>query len=382
VSFLRGVASAIRFMALPREQRTLCFYSEGRNYWPHLQGLVEGALDNSDLHVCYVSSGADDPGLKLEHPRLHLFEIHEGCVRNWFFENLESDMLVMTMPDLNNFQIKRSPKCAEYVYVQHSLVSLHMAYRPGAFDHFDTIFCAGPHHVEEVRAIETQRSSKPKVVVEHGYPRLEALLTNAESQAASPPADHILIAPSWGPEGLVESGLAAQFIPLLLAEGYQVTLRPHPQTNRFAGDKIKHIAAANQVSRFELETSVDGFNSLAQSTIMISDWSGAAFEYALGFDKPVLFVDIPRKVNNPDYREIALQPIEEALRDNVGLTAAPDPQAIVQAAGELLFQDAGNRSKASDIVFNIGHSDEAGVKWIVEQLAARAARQARRGRIS
>jgi hypothetical protein len=29
-----------------------------------------------------------------------------------------------------------------------------MAYRQGAFDWFDTVFCSGPHHVNEIRCIE------------------------------------------------------------------------------------------------------------------------------------------------------------------------------------------------------------------------------------
>mgnify|MGYP003326545469 CR=1 FL=1 len=41
--------------------------------------------------------------------------------------------------------------------------------------------------------------------------------------------------------------------------------------------------------------------SLHRSDLMISDWSGAALDYALGLNKPVLFIDVPRKVNNLDY---------------------------------------------------------------------------------
>ena len=35
--------------------------------------------------------------------------------------------------------------------------------------------------------------------------------------------------------------------------------------------------------------------SLYQSDLMISDWSGVAFEYAFAFNKPVIFCDVPKK---------------------------------------------------------------------------------------
>ena len=68
------------------------------------------------------------------------FKIDDGWVRNWFFENIETDVMVMTMPDINQYQVKRSRHKVHYVYTQHSLVSLHMVYRPGALDHYDSIF--------------------------------------------------------------------------------------------------------------------------------------------------------------------------------------------------------------------------------------------------
>ena len=67
---------------------------------------------------------------------------------------------IMTMPDLNQYQVKRSKYPVHYIYIQHSLVSLHMVCRKGAFDNYDTICCAGPHHVREIRAVEKKYGKK------------------------------------------------------------------------------------------------------------------------------------------------------------------------------------------------------------------------------
>ena len=154
MNFIRHLVSLIQFLQLPQESRRIVFYSVGKNYWVHLDGFVMDILQSSNLSVCYISSDSDDPGLHLKHDRMHAFKIDEGWIRNWLFENIETDVFVMTMPDLENFQIKRSRYKVHYVYVQHALISLHMAYREHAFDHFDTVFCSGPHHVKEIRAIE------------------------------------------------------------------------------------------------------------------------------------------------------------------------------------------------------------------------------------
>lgn len=57
---------------------------------------------------------------------------------------------------------------------------------------------------------------------------------------------------------------------------------------------------------------------------MVSDWSDAALEYAFCRESPVLFVDVPRKVNNPAWQEIGLEPIEASIRDKIGMNVRLD----------------------------------------------------------
>ena len=324
MGFIRHIQDVMRFMQLPKEQRRLTFYSEGKNYWPHLEGLIREVLATSDIPVCYISSGKDDPGLFLEHANYLTFKIDEGFVRNWLFENIETDVMVMTMPDLHQYQVKKSKHKVHYVYVQHSLVSLHMAYRKGAFDHYDTIFCAGPHHIKELRAMEVRYNLPKKNLLEHGYGRLDAIIEEAKKRPkTAKPTDapkHVLIAPSWGNEGAIESGEGEKIVDQLMKQGYQGTLRPHPQTIKFAKNKIDSILKKyGNHPLFSYEANVAGQDSLHESDIMISDWSGAALDYAFGLNKPVCFVDVPRKINNPDYKEIGIDAFEAEIRKKIGI---------------------------------------------------------------
>ena len=362
IRHLRDLAGLI---GLPKDQRRLVFYSEGKNYWPYLEGLLLQILATTDIPVCYLSSDHDDPGLHLKHSHLRTFKTDEGFIRNWLFENIETDVMVMTMPDLQQYQVKRSHHPVHYIYVQHSLVSLHMIYRKGAFDFYDTLFCAGPHHIEEARALETAYKLPKKILVEHGYGRLDSLLLEASQKKTTPTEDdapqHVLLAPSWGDHATIESGVGERLVDELLTRGYRVTLRPHPQTIRLSKVKVDAIVNKHKSNPlFFYENNVAGQSSLFQSDIMISDWSGAALDYAFGLNKPVYFVDVPRKINNSDYKDIDITPIEVSIREEVG--AVIDPNNIQ-------FPEVIPNISCEGRVFNPGQSSTVGAEYIRKLLA-------------
>lgn len=115
----RRLRAAIAYMGLPENERGLTFYSEGQNYFSYLGGMLNHVLENSDIDVCYISSSPNDPGLKISHPRLKQFEIGEGVVRDFLLSNMDTRIFVTTMPDIGQYQVKKSKKNVHYVYVQH-----------------------------------------------------------------------------------------------------------------------------------------------------------------------------------------------------------------------------------------------------------------------
>ena len=94
-----------------------------------------------------------------------------------------------------------------------------------------------------------------------------------------------------------------ELVDELLKVGHHVTVRPHSMTIRQSPkllDRMQKRFASNPDFRLELDLAAQG--TVDSSDIMISDWSGAAIEYAFGLERPVLFVDVPMKVQNPDYQ--------------------------------------------------------------------------------
>lgn len=365
---LKMLFELIRFQSLPKDECQLIFYSEGKNYWPYLKGLLESVASLDALSICYVTSDKDDPGLCFEHSRINHFIIDVGVIRNWFFVNMKSGVVVMTMPDLGQYQVKRSTSPeVHYVYVQHSLVSLHMIYREGAFDHYDTIFCCGPHHVREAKAIEKLNRSEKKNVFEHGYPFLDELVATREHYLESTHVDlqrnekHILVAPSWGEHGLVESGLAEKVIDKLLRHNYRVTLRPHPETNKHSPDAVSKIVKKHESDGlFAYESNIVGQTSLFESDIMVCDWSGVALEYAFAFNKPVVFFDSPRKINNPNYIKLEIEPFEVSVREKVGTIATLDN--ILEKIESIKVDE----NVLSHSIFHRGSSSEVGASKLLD----------------
>lgn len=368
-SLIEDWSSARRFNTLPAASRAIVFYAEDGDSWSHFEPLIRELTGPMGREICYLTSSRSDPVLSTTNPRVRSFCIGEGMIRTSLFLSLRAGVCVMTMPDLQTFHLKRSRvQPVHYVYVFHSMVSTHMIYRKGAFDAFDSVLCVGPHHAKEVRATERAYGLPAKVLFEHGYGRLDTMMaapTGGALHQQSAERPHVLVAPSWGPEGLLETR-GVDVCRVLVDAGMRVTVRPHPMTRRKWPECI--LAIERQFAdhpHLAIETGVASFESLRSADVMISDWSGAALEFALAFEKPVLFVDVPRKINNPEYERIGCEPLEVTVRDRIGRVVAPDRIADLPIQVEALVRErnalkARIRRVRDETVYNLGSSGRAG----------------------
>ena len=201
-----------------------------------------------------------------------------------------------------------------------------------------------------------------------GYSRFDSLLTRTKNNALQKNAP-ILIAPSWGEQGVIESGLGLRLVDELIEGGYHVILRPHPQILKFTSGRVQEIVKKYKArALFSCEDHVAGQESLHDSQIMISDWSGAALEYALALKKPVIFCDVPKKINNPHYQDIDLQPLEVSIREKIGVIWDCE-KSILLAIKECEKISTTQFDKvAKQYVYNIGNSDNVFAKEIISLL--------------
>jgi len=368
-----------RFKSVGKEKRSIVFYAQDIWAWKHFEPIIQMLLETPGQQVCYITSNRSDPVLQTQNDRIQAFYVGLGPFRTLWFQSLEADVVVMTLPDLGIYHIKRSPNPVHYVYVHHSMVSTHMVYRPNAFDHFDSIMCVGPHHQDEILATEKLYRLEPKILVDAGYGVLDSILASEDSAVDDYPqtgqkGKRVLVAPSWGGDGLLETkGL--ELVEVLLAAGHQVTVRPHYMTIKNHPKLLKELRNRfGADSGFALSTDLKSQGTVRSSDIMISDWSGAALEFAFGLCRPVLFVDVPRKINNPEYQKIGIEPIEAGVRSQIGEVVSPDRLSEIPAAVDRLCEKAGDwqdviRELRNRSIYNIGSSAKVSADYI-SQVAA------------
>ena len=367
-----------KFNELDLDERSIVFYSENSVIlYPYVEEVIR-ELQNRDQKVCYLTSSKDDPILKNKNENVRVFYIGDSELEKMnFFLRLKAKMLIMTMPDLGSYHIKRSKVFpVHYVYVFHTIASTHMEFQKSAFDQFDSMFCVGPHQIQELRATEQLYNLKQKNLVECGSGLIDKLIRSRSSLPqqqnflSKNNKKNVLIAPSWGKQNLLES-TGIELIKILLDAGYHVTVRPHPMTVKKSSKLIKQIKEKFEKNPdFLLDTNTSSFDQLFSSYALITDWSGIGHEYAFVCERPVIYVDVPKKAWNKEYEKIGLEPFEISIRDKIGeIVSIQNIESIPERIEFLYGHVTEFKSKIekirNDTVFNIGKSGQVAADEII-----------------
>ena len=366
-----------KFNELDIDERSIVFYSESSVIlYPYVEEIIQ-ELQNRDQKICYLTSRKDDPILQNKNENIRVFYIGDSEIEKMnFFLKLKAGVLIMTMPDLGSYHIKRSKEFpVHYVYTFHSMNSTHMEFQKTAFDQFDSIFCVGSFQIQELRATEKLYNLKQKNLVECGYGLLDKLIKLKSSFAEKGNLlknnkKNILIAPSWGKHNLLES-MGAELVKILLDGGYHVTVRPHPMTVKKSPKIIKQILEKFEKNPdFLLDTNTSSFEQLFSSYALITDWSGIGYEYAFVCERPVIYVDVPKKAHNKEYEKIGLVPFEINIRNQIGEIIAIQNIETIPERIEFLYSNDNNfenkiQKIRNDSIFNIGESGKVTANEII-----------------
>lgn len=377
---LREKADYKRFFSIANKH--LVFYSEKSGYYRNYRALIEALLAHSNLVIHYVTSDPKDIIFELAktQPRFKPYYIGEKRLITMMMK-MDADIVVMTMPDLESFHIKRSyvRKDIEYIYLFHAMVSTQMIYRKGAFDHYDTIFCVGPHHNREIRETEQLYGLSAKKLVDFGYPLLDDLLEQYGNREKCVGKPRLLIAPSHH-EGNIMDSCLEDILTELQRKDWQVIVRPHPQyVRRNPGrvEELKQRYAGRENLLFETDFTTN--ESQYTSDILITDWSGISMEYSFVTHHPCIFINTPMKVLNPEYIKYQAVPALLEVRDKIGVSFEPTDVAGIAAAAEGMLSGAVLPPEevaaiAGQYVYHIGESGTVGAKYIIQALKERQER--------
>ena len=359
----------------------LVFYSESNGFYKYFKGFIEYLLEHTNLTIHYITGDPDDNIFKMEqeNPQIRAYYIGENRLITLMMK-MDADMVVMTMPDLDNFHIKRSyvRDDVEYVFVQHGMGSNNMGMRKGCMDHFDTVFCAGPHQVSEVRETESVYKLPTKNLIEVGYPLIDEIRKNYESM---PRVDNarkkILIAPSWQDDNIVDSCLE-ELLDALKDKDYEIIVRPHPQEVRLKAEYMETLKQKYNSENVTIQTDFTSSNPILEADLLITDWSGISWEYAFTTLRPILFIDTPMKVMNPEYQKIDTVPLNILLRSKLGKSLKPDQMDhVAETVDYLMIHKEQYEEQINELahkyIYNLGVSAEIGADYIIKSIQRKVA---------
>lgn len=324
-----------------KNTKQLVYYSEKSGFYKYFKDQIELILERSDIDIHYLTSDPNDAIFEMDNPRIIPYYVDDNRLIPLYMQ-VDCDVFVTTTPNLQTYHLKRSMvnKKIEYIYTPHVLLSLHMVTAKGAYDHYDTLFCVGQHHVEEARELERVYQTKEKNLVACGYPLIDNLTAEYEKlPKVENERKKILIAPSWQEDNILDS-CVDDLLGALLDKGYDITLRPHPEYVKRYPMQMQAIINRykdKMGEHFAIETDFSSNVTIFTADLVITDWSGIAFEFAYATKRPCLFINTPMKVMNPEWEKISCVPIEISLRDKIGISVELDAVKSADKAVASLF---------------------------------------------
>lgn len=360
------------------ENKQVVFYSEKKGFYKYFQDIIELILKKTDIIIHYISSDPNDEIFDYENEFFRTYYIDEKLMV--LMMRMEADMVVMTMPDLQNYYIKRSmvKDDIEYVYIPHGVGSNNLLLRSGSLDHFDTIFVTNQSNYDECRTNEAIHHLPEKTLVPFGYPLIDRMIASysppKEMRSAAPV---ILIAPSWQESNILDLCID-DILCSLLPCNYEIVLRPHPQYVRHFPERLDALDSRYKDSlNFHIVRDFSSNSMVFDADVLITDWSSICYEYSFSTLKPCLFIDTPMKIMNPGYLELGIEPFDLTVRKQIGVSLSPtDCAQTAEKISQLLSNSEFSPDSISEIrsryLYNIGNSANIGAKYIINRLVEKS----------
>lgn len=361
----------------------LVFYSEKSGFYKYFQDVIEWLLAHSNLTIHYITSDPKDQIFELakEQKQIRPYYIGEKKLITLMMK-MDADIVVMTMPDLDNFHIKRSyvRKDIEYIYMVHyGIGSSNLILRTLSLANFDTIFCAGERQLLELRREEEIYNLPARNLVPCGYGLFDRIIAAYQDR---PIIEHdksqILIAPSWQKDNILDNCID-ELLSSLLDGKCRIIVRPHPEYVKRYGSRLMDLQnrwRERMGDDLIIQTDFSSNNTVFESDLLITDWSTICYEFAFAAKRPVLFIDTPIKAMNPDWQKLGIEPLDISIRNQIGISIRPDESNKAwQVAEEMLSHKDKYREKIEETLaenlYNLGYSGEVGGQYILQSLLER-----------
>lgn len=274
--------------AADTERQSLVLFSDDKRYYSVFLPVLR-ELDARSVDVSYMTASPDDPALDCPLPHVHPQFIGEGNRAFAKLNFIKADVVLSTTPGLDVYQWKRSKDVRLYLHLLHAASEV-STYRMFGLDYYDAVMTSGDYQERDIRELESMRGTRTKQICKIGIPYMDDMLRRLREAPPLPPHERtVLLAPSWG-KSAIFCRIGGSIIDKLLSTGYHIIIRPHPQSFTSEKDMIESLMAEYPDSpSLEWNRDSDNFEVLRRADILISDFSGVIFDFALVYDKPVIY---------------------------------------------------------------------------------------------
>lgn len=354
----------------------LVFYSESNGFYKYYKAIIEYLLENTNIVIHYITSDYNDNIFEMEknNKNIKAYYIEEKKLITLMMQ-MDADVVVMTMPDIDNYHIKRSyvRKDIEYIYIPHGMDSINLTMRNRSINNYDTIFTTGKYQKEEQEKTNDIYNLKDRKLFEWGYSLLDDMINEYSKNPVKNEKKTVLIAPSWQKDNIVDLCLD-EVLDSLKQGDFNVVVRPHPQQVRHMKEKFENMKEKYKDNKnIEIQTDFSSNNTVFSADLLITDWSAIAYEYSFTTKRPVLFIDTPMKIMNPEYQKIDVEPFNIWVRNEIGEVVSVDNcKDINKVVSKMLEEGKKYEEKinklVNDSVYNIGKSGEVGADYIINTI--------------
>ena len=289
--------------ALKAGRKKYVIYNEGKQYWNVFKPVLD-EFEKRQIEVTYFTSYEEDPVFESDYKYVKKEFIGTGNKAFARLNLLAADIVLMSTPGLDVYQMKRSKNVKHYAHIRHGTGDATM-YRLFGIDYFDSVLLTGDYQINDLRYLENARGTKTKELVTVGCTYLDELKKKMDS--IPPETDHnftVLLSPSWGPSAIL-SRYGEKLLTPLIETGWNIIVRPHPQSKKSENEMLEKLQDKyKDAKNLEWNYDRDNIFAMKKADIMISDFSSIIYDYTFLCDKPVMYVNADLDLRMYDASEV------------------------------------------------------------------------------
>ena len=342
-------------------------YTDSDRYWTIFKPIME-EFEKRKTEIHYLTQSENDSVFGQNYEYVKATFIGEGNKGFRKLNFLKADVLLSSTPSLDVYQWKRSKDTLFYIHMPHACSDLTL-YKLFGIRYFDAFLLSGEFQVDQIRELEKVWNTPERecrIVGLTYFDEMKKRLNCMDKVKNEIPV--LLLAPTWGVNSILNQ-FGERIIDALVSTGYKVVIRPHPQS--WTSEKEMLESIMKKYPEIEFNRDPDNFNILNQADLLISEYSGVIFDFALVFGKPIIYTEIDFDDSPYDSHWLESKPWTFEVLPKIGKQIKEkDLDHIKEFVDDCLtnpeYKEA-RKQVAKEAWSNIGGSAEAVCDYMIEK---------------